>query len=179
MRGVVPPLPHTSSCPAAYLSIGENSYTVNGGRVVHPPAETRDAINMSVAISTLQRVMSADNTILIPCHGTIRDLNDGFKTWRPVWRHGRTILLGSVYPVGKCSTLQAASVNDTNFCVNQSLVKLDYFTTPFNCIFYIGTKSTSTEENEFLRTWKKAVVLRQQTRTSLRTVQRQILKQVL
>ena len=80
MRVVVPPLPPTSSCPAAYLSRGKNSYTVIGGRVVHPPAEVRDAINMSVAISTLQRVMSADNTILIPCHSTISDLNDGFKT---------------------------------------------------------------------------------------------------
>ena len=79
MLGIVPPLPHTS-CPAAYSSIGENSYTVSGGRVVHPPAEIRAAINISVAISTLERVMSADNTTLMPCHGTIHDLNDSFKT---------------------------------------------------------------------------------------------------
>ena len=54
------------------------------GKFIHrdwrPPAEIGDAINMSVAISTLQRVMSADNRILIPRHGTIRDFNDGFKT---------------------------------------------------------------------------------------------------
>lgn len=106
MRGVVPPLPHMSSCPAAYSSIGENSYTVIGGRVVHPPTEIRDAINMSVAISTLQRVMSADNRILIPCQGTIRHRNDGFKT--RTYLAWLCILLGSVSPISKCSTLQAA-----------------------------------------------------------------------
>jgi len=129
MRGVVPPLPHTSSCPAAYSSIGEISYTVIGGHVVHPPGEIRDAINMSVAISTLQRVMSADNTILIPCQGTIHNLNDGFKTRS----YGR-VLFGSVCAMSERGTPQTASVTDMNFCVNQTLVKLDRFATPSDCI---------------------------------------------
>jgi hypothetical protein len=62
----------------------------------------------------------------------------------------------SCLAVRKCSTLQAAAVNDMNFFVNQSLDKLDYFTTLFKCILYLGKKSTSTEENEFSRTWKKS-----------------------
>jgi hypothetical protein len=36
-------------------------------------------------------------------------------------------------------TVQAALVNDMNYCVNQSFVKLDYFTTSFNHTLYIGT----------------------------------------